>query len=52
LPNYLDELEELIVHKGIQVHLTGYIFSEFTPEREFTNVNIYGTLKELSEGLS
>jgi hypothetical protein len=52
LGNYLDELEELIVHKGIQVHLTGYVFSEFTPDREFTNINIYSTLKELSEGLS
>ena len=52
LGNYLDELEELIVHKGIQVHLTGYIFSDYTPEREFTNINIYGTLKELSAGLS
>ena len=52
LDNYLDELEELIVHKGIQVHLTGYIFSDFSPEREFSNINIYGTLKELSAGLS
>ena len=52
LGNYLDELEELIIHKGIQVHLTGHIFSEYTPEREFTNINIYGTLKELSAGLS
>ena len=52
LGNYLDELEELIVHKGIQVHLTGYVFSDFTPDRKFTNINIYGTLKELSEGLS
>jgi len=52
LGNYLDELEELIVHKGIQVHLTGYVFTDFEPEREFRNINIYGTLKELSEGLS
>ena len=52
LDNYLAELEELIVHKGIKVHLTGYIFSGFTPDREFTNINIYGTLKELSQGLS
>lgn len=48
LPEYLRDLDDLIHDRGIQVHLTGYQFSDFSENNFGDNIHIYNTLKDLT----
>jgi len=48
LPEYLRDLDDLIHDRGIQVHLTGYQFNDFSENTFGDNIHIYSTLKDLS----
>lgn len=47
LPEYLQDLDELIHDRGVKVHLTGYQFNEFQTATFGDNIHIYSTLKDL-----
>lgn len=51
LPEYLQDLDDLIRDRSVQVHLTGYQFNDFSKERIGDNIHIYKTLKDLSEAI-
>ena len=48
LPEYLRDLDDLIHNRGIQVHLTGYQFNDFSENTFGDNIHIYSTLKDLT----
>ena len=48
LPEYLRDLDDLIHDRGIQVHLTGYQFNDFSENNFGDNIHIYNTLKDLT----
>ena len=48
LPEYLRDLDDLIHDRGIQVHLTGYQFNDFSENTFGDNIHIYSTLKDLT----
>jgi len=48
LPEYLRDLDDLIHDRGIQVHLTGYQFNDFSENIFGDNIHIYSTLKDLT----
>ena len=41
-------LDDLIHDRGIQVHLTGYQFNDFSENNFGDNIHIYNTLKDLT----
>lgn len=51
LPEYLQDLDDLIKDRSVQVHLTGYQFNDFGKDRIGDNIHIYKTLKRLSEAI-
>jgi hypothetical protein len=48
IPEYLDDLAEIIDNRNIKVHLTGYQFTSAQINKVPNNVLIHSTLKELS----
>ena len=48
LSEYLQDLDDLIQDRSVQVHLTGYQFNEFGKDSYGSNIHIYNSLKELS----
>ena len=48
IPEYLDDLAEIIDDRNIKVHLTGYQFTSAQINKVPNNVLIHSTLKELS----
>ena len=48
LPEYLRDLDDLIHNRGIQVHLTGYQFNNFSENIFGDNIHIHSTLKDLT----
>lgn len=48
LPEYLRDLDDLIHDRGVEVHLTGYQFNDFSENSFGDNIHIYSTLKELT----
>ena len=51
LPEYLQDLDDLIQDRSIEVHLTGYQFNDFGKDSYGNNIHIYKTLKGLSEAI-
>jgi methanogenic corrinoid protein MtbC1 len=48
LPEYLRDLDDLIHDRGVEVHLTGYQFNDFSENKFGGNIHIYNTLKDLT----
>ena len=48
LPEYLRDLDDLIHDRGVEVHLTGYQFNDFSENSFGDNIHLYSTLKELT----
>ena len=48
LPEYLRDLDDLIHDRGVEVHLTGYQFNDFSEKKFGGNIHIYNTLKDLT----
>ena len=48
LSEYLQDLDDLIKDRSVQVHLTGYQFNDFGRNSYGSNIQIHKTLKELS----
>jgi DNA-binding transcriptional MerR regulator len=48
LPEYLRDLDDLIHDRGVEVHLTGYQFIDFSENTFGDNIHIYSTLKDLT----
>jgi DNA-binding transcriptional MerR regulator len=48
IPEYLDDLAEIINGRSINVHLTGYQFTSVQLNNVQDNIHIYSTLKDLS----
>lgn len=48
LPEYLQDLNDLILDRKVQVHLTGFQFNDFGEDNYGDNIHIYKTLKDLS----
>jgi len=48
LPEYLRDLDDLIHDRGVEVHLTGYQFTDFSENKFGDNIHIYSTLKDLT----
>jgi DNA-binding transcriptional MerR regulator len=48
LPEYLQDLNDLILDRKVQVHLTGFQFNDFGEKNFGDNIHIYKTLKDLS----
>jgi len=48
LPEYLRDLDDLIHDRGVEVHLTGYQFNDFSENKFRDNIHIYSTLKDLT----
>jgi len=48
LPEYLRDLDDLIHDRGVEVHLTGYQFNDFSENTFGDNIHIYSTLKDLT----
>lgn len=49
LPEYLQDLDDLISERSVKVHLTGYQFTNYNQNSFGSNIFIYKTLKELTE---
>ena len=48
LPEYLRDLDDLIHDRGVEVHLTGYQFNDFSENKFGGNIHIYNTLKDFT----
>jgi len=48
LSEYLRDLDDLIHDRGVEVHLTGYQFNDFSENKYGGNIHIYRTLKDLT----
>ena len=48
LPEYMRDLDDLIHDRGVEVHLTGYQFNDFSENKFGGNIHIYNTLKDLT----
>ena len=51
LPEYLQDLNDLIQERSVQVHLTGFQFSDFGRNKFGDNIHIHKTLKDLSAAI-
>ena len=49
IPEYLNDLAEIINGRSINVHLTGYQFTSVQLNNVQDNIHIYSTLKDLSD---